>query len=359
MAVVLGPHTLVSTQPFGAFVYGFADFDSYGYPGGLSLAPIAQVMTVTLTPKTSTTQVGTQHCVTGAVKDQNGVGLPGIRVDFSVSGTTTASQSVGTNAEGVAQSCYSSTTEGDDVITAVVGTLRDTAANRWMAETTTTTTSTTLPAKVRPAFVTRAASAAIGQPVSDTAMVTGPQGASAPTGTVGFSLFDNPTCAGPPRFVSGNRPLSAGRSATATSESFTPAAVGEFRWIASYSGDANYLPVTGACGDPDETSVVSKADPALVTQAASATWSSGTSPSIHDVATLSGGFHPTGTIAFSAFGPDDAACAGTATFTSVKPAAGNGEYTSDSFAFAEEGTYRWVVTYSGDANNNPCSLIHI
>jgi len=104
VAVVLGPHTLVSTQPFGAFVYGFADFDSYGYPGGLSLAPIAQVMTVTLTPKTSTTQVGTQHCVTGAVKDQNGVGLPGIRVDFSVSGTTTASQSVGTNAEGVAQS---------------------------------------------------------------------------------------------------------------------------------------------------------------------------------------------------------------------------------------------------------------
>ena len=33
-----GSHQFVASLPFGALVYGFADDDSYGYPGGMSLA---------------------------------------------------------------------------------------------------------------------------------------------------------------------------------------------------------------------------------------------------------------------------------------------------------------------------------
>jgi len=34
----VGSHTLSSANPVGLYVYGFADFDSYGYPGGFSVA---------------------------------------------------------------------------------------------------------------------------------------------------------------------------------------------------------------------------------------------------------------------------------------------------------------------------------
>ena len=33
-----GSHTLSADQPFGIYIYGFNNFDSYGYPGGLALA---------------------------------------------------------------------------------------------------------------------------------------------------------------------------------------------------------------------------------------------------------------------------------------------------------------------------------
>jgi hypothetical protein len=83
----VGSHTLTGDgQPFGAFVYGFDSFDSYGYPGGLSLAPIASVQNIALSPATATRLVGTDHCATATVTDQNGGRLPGVRVDFTVTG---------------------------------------------------------------------------------------------------------------------------------------------------------------------------------------------------------------------------------------------------------------------------------
>src|SRR5260370_42709855 len=51
------------------------------------------------------------------------------------------------------------------------------------------------------------------------------------------------------------------------------------------------------------------------------------------------------------YGRNDAPCA-TPTGTNTKPVAGNGNYTSDPFAVAAAGTYRFIASYSGDANNN-------
>jgi hypothetical protein len=65
--VSLGSHHLSSLYPFGVFVYGFASYDSYGYPGGMSLAPVATVTTLTLLPPSGTAAVGTLHCVTAGV----------------------------------------------------------------------------------------------------------------------------------------------------------------------------------------------------------------------------------------------------------------------------------------------------
>jgi LPXTG-motif cell wall-anchored protein len=41
------------------------------------------------------------------------------------------------------------------------------------------------------------------------------------------------------------------------SGAFTPTVAGTYRWVASYSGDANNAAVSGFCGDAAETVVVS------------------------------------------------------------------------------------------------------
>lgn len=132
LPVSLGTHTLTGGGlPFGAFVYGFDSYDSYGYPGGLSLAPVARVDSVTVAPKTGTNPVGTQHCVTATVLDQNDAPLEGIRVDFAVTGVNPTAGFANTAANGQAQFCYTGTNPGGDSIVASVGTLSDTAAKTW------------------------------------------------------------------------------------------------------------------------------------------------------------------------------------------------------------------------------------
>ena len=100
---------------------------------------------------------------------------------------------------------------------------------------------------------------ALGQPITDTATVTGRPGFPSPTGTVAFLLYgpNDPTCSGPVVFASPLRPLSGGPPPMAASEPFTPTAPGSYHWVASYAGDANYPPVTSPCGAPNEVSDVS------------------------------------------------------------------------------------------------------
>lgn len=135
LPVELGSHTLDGPLPFGVLVYGFASFDSYGYPGGLSLAPIARVASVVLAPKTATNPVGTEHCVAATVRDQNDGALEGVRVDFTVSGVNPTTGFATTNASGVAVFCYIGSNPGNDTITGSVGSLSDTAAKTWTTST--------------------------------------------------------------------------------------------------------------------------------------------------------------------------------------------------------------------------------
>ncbi|HVT60217.1 MAG TPA: IPTL-CTERM sorting domain-containing protein [Thermoanaerobaculia bacterium] len=94
--------------------------------------------------------------------------------------------------------------------------------------------------------------------------------------------------------------------------------------------------------------IVTKAPTSLSAQATPS--SAPVGGSIADQATLSGGDRPTGTITFNLFAPGDTGCA-SSIFTSTKSVSGDGTYTSDSFAALTPGTYRWIASYSGDANN--------
>ncbi len=133
ITVQTGVHNLQGTLPFGVFMYGFNSDDSYGYPGGQSFSEVARVATLVLTPETGTANVGTQQCFNAVVNDQFGNPLPGIRVDFGITGANPGSTGfANTNASGIAQFCYSGANAGTDTIKASVGTLNDGSTFVWI-----------------------------------------------------------------------------------------------------------------------------------------------------------------------------------------------------------------------------------
>lgn len=70
-------------------------------------------------------------------------------------------------------------------------------------------------------------------------------------GTIDFRLYgpDDETCAREPVFTSLGVPYPPG-TGTVTSSAFVPTTPGSYRWSASYSGDANNLPVLPRCASP-------------------------------------------------------------------------------------------------------------
>jgi uncharacterized repeat protein (TIGR01451 family) len=108
-----------------------------------------------------------------------------------------------------------------------------------------------------PALTTAASGPIVfGGTISDTATLSG--GANA-TGTITFYAYgpDDTECAGPAAFVSG---ISVSGDNQYGSGSFQPLAAGTYRFVATYSGDDNNKAVATACGDPNESVVVSKAN---------------------------------------------------------------------------------------------------
>ena len=203
--------------------------------------------------------------------------------------------------------------------------------------------------KASPGIATTASAAVkAGGSIFDTATLSG---GNNPTGTITFRLYgpNDATCALAPIFT--NVKTVAGNG-NYVSNAFVANVVGTYRWIASYSGDANNNAVAGACNDANESVVVTADSPSFTTVASPAIKLGG---SVTDTATLLNGTLPTGSITFRLYGPNDANCTGAPVFTSnAVTVNGNGSYTSaPAFTPTAIGTYRWIASYSGDANNNP------
>ena len=88
------------------------------------------------------------------------------------------------------------------------------------------------------------ASATVGASIADQATVSG---GDSPTGTVTFTLYNNPNGTGTPLFTD-TETLTGG---TATSKGYTTAATGTVYWVATYNGDSNNSAVTsGTAAEP-------------------------------------------------------------------------------------------------------------
>jgi hypothetical protein len=185
------------------------------------------------------------------------------------------------------------------------------------------------------------ATTTVGSAIADKATVTG---GNSPTGTVTFNLYNNPNGTGTPLFAD-TETLSGG---TATSKSYTTTATGTLYWVATYNGDNNNSPVTS--GTALEPVTVGAATLAINTVQQPAAANTGSA--IADMATVTGGFNPTGTVTFRLYNNPNGT--GTPLFTDTEPLSG-GTATSASYTTTAPGTLYWVATYNGDNNNSAIS----
>lgn len=126
------------------------------------------------------------------------------------------------------------------------------------------------------------------------------------------------------------------------SAAFAPTAAGVYSWSAHYSGDE---PADSLCA----TSNVAKASPTLTGSASAAT----AGATIHDEASLSGGFTPTGELTFSVYAPTDTGCS-TPLATGSATLQGGAARSAD-YLPSQAGEFRWTAAYPGDANNEAAS----
>jgi hypothetical protein len=153
-------------------------------------------------------------------------------------------------------------------------------------------------------------------------------------------------------FGSGSTPVSVDHNGDYTSGDYTTVAAGSYYWIASFSGDANNDPVTTACGDAGETSVVGPATPGITTTAVTPVT---VGAMIHDTAHVTGLVNPTGagTITFTLY--SDPQCSSQVFTSGSTPASvtANGDYVSGDYTTVAAGSFYWIASFSGDVNNNP------
>src|SRR4051812_5536670 len=208
----------------------------------------------------------------------------------------------------------------------------------------------------------------LGQPISDTAHLTGSTlGAG---GTITFHLFSDSSCKN--EINTGLTPVSVNGDGNYNSGSFTPSAAGSYYWIASYSGDAHNNASTGKCGDAGETSVVNPAASSTATElhnnATDATIpvssSVGLGTSVHDKATVSdtvSGVDPSGDVTFTFFA--NSTCTGQGTAKGTVALAGGVAHPSTASGALAAGDYSFQGHYNGDTNfaasTSPCEPFHV
>jgi hypothetical protein len=184
-----------------------------------------------------------------------------------------------------------------------------------------------------------AESITVGGTVHDSATLTGATANAG--GTVTYRVYTNATCDSPDPIDAGTKTVTNG--VVPDSDPITFNTAGDYYWQAVYSGDANNNGATSLC--TSEHLVVNKQNTAMTT-------AQNLIP--NDDANLGGATSTAGgTITFELFSPSAATCSGTPAYTQTVNVSGPGTYstTNTTFIASTEGTWRWKVSYSGDANN--------
>src|SRR2546425_1168878 len=165
---------------------------------------------------------------------------------------------------------------------------------------------------------------------------TSPGVAITPTGTL--SMSTNSTGS-----FGGDCLLSGSGGSASCMVTYAPTVAGGHNIMALYPGDTNHVAVSNTF----DITVNGKATPTIASAVTPSSITIGGSAS--DLATVSGGSTPTGTVTYTAY--NDSACTNRVFTSSSIPLGAS----SASFTPSRVGTYLWIASYSGDASNNAVS----
>jgi RHS repeat-associated protein len=202
--------------------------------------PFTEGLALSLTPSRARPRVGETETLT-ATLSCHGRPLGGEPVAIAVQGANPHSATLTTNESGEAVYTYTGEAVGIDHAQASYDAngariSSAPASIEW--------------AKALPAITTKpqATSVIIGEPIQDTASVSG---GYLPTGNVSFNVYaaNDTSCTTPLNLQPLTAPLSAGK---ATSPAYIPAEPGTYQFIASYEGNADNEGAQTKCGDPSE-----------------------------------------------------------------------------------------------------------
>src|SRR5450759_3739173 len=168
--------------------------------------------------------------------------------------------------------------------------------------------------------------------------VEGERDGPRPTGTITFTVYDPNDAVAHAETVN----VTGGNGTYSTPTGHVADVAGTWHWSAAYGGDANNKAVHSLMAD--EPVVVTQeqhqAQPSIST--APNPTSAIVGSTLNDTATLSGGNHPTGTITFTLYDPNDAV----AYTETVNVTGGNGTYSTPTGHVADvAGTWHWSAAY--------------
>jgi len=202
-------------------------------------------------------------------------------------------------------------------------------------------------AAAAPSLTVSATDAVVGGTIKATAQLSEAPGA---TGEITFEVFGpgDPECSGPTLSPDPDPAEPVEGEGEYESGEITPPSAGTYHWIAHYEDDSENPPTDSECS---AISTVAKVSPGLSGEASSSV----VGGTIHDEATVTGGFSPTGKVTFSVYGPGDTDCE-TALATSLVTLESD-EATSPDFQTPQAGSFRWTASYEGDVNNEPAATV--
>jgi len=115
-------HTFNADIPFGIAIYGFDDFDSYAYMGGMLLPSLSSAAILNLNAQQAESNVGVEACYQAVVTDNNAP-IRGVRIDYTLTGANAKTAHIITDQTGTSEFCYIPHNTGTDTVLARTGVL--------------------------------------------------------------------------------------------------------------------------------------------------------------------------------------------------------------------------------------------
>jgi hypothetical protein len=190
-----------------------------------------------------------------------------------------------------------------------------------------------------------------GASVTDSATLSTPVASFPATGTVTYTLFSGSCGTGTPHGAPDTETLSAGSVPDSTA--FGPLGAGSYYFVATYSGDTNYVAAGPSTCEPFNLAMTPPTVSITVDDAAtSATWTNAetTGAQAYGSAAVSGvaSFGPTGQLTYTLYATTN--CTGSATAERTVSVGGGPIANSNTTTPLAPGTYSFLAAYGGDGN---------